>query len=143
MRLFLYSVLRLVLLAFFVGLGYVLGLRGLLLAVVAVVLAAAASYLVLSGPRNAAVDELAAGVARRRTGRTGDADAEAEDAADDAARQARSDAAEPDDALQGERDAQDQTVGQLEQPGVPQDADELPPGRGAEHGPGEPPGGDR
>ena len=83
-RLVWYSLLRLVVLAGAVGIGYVLGLRGWLLILMGVVFAAAASYLLLRGPRDAAARQLA-GALRAR-----DVDADAEDAIDEAARRAAS-----------------------------------------------------
>lgn len=77
-----YSLLRLAVLAACVGLLALLGLRGWLLAIVAVVVAALASYLVLPRPRRAAAAWLAErGEARRRArAPRRDLDAEVEDA---------------------------------------------------------------
>lgn len=154
MRLFLYSMLRLVLVAAFVGLGYVLGLRGWLLYVLAVILAAAASYILLSGPRNAAVDQLASEVEKRRARRSVDLDAEVEDAADDAAREASAAPLAPAASApaldetgptlsERESHAENHAVGELEEPRALEDSDELPPGRRTEDGPRESPRGDR
>ncbi len=85
MRLVKYSLLRLLLLAAALGLGYLLGLRGWLLAVLATVIAALASYALLAGSRDAAAAQLAEGASRRRPRSSVDDDAVHEDAAVDAA----------------------------------------------------------
>jgi hypothetical protein len=129
----LYSFLRVVVLGVALGLGYALGLRSWLLWIVAVVLAAAASYLFLRAPRDAAAAQLAAGAGRRRARPVVDLDAQHEDAADEEARR-RSD---------GEGDAEERSVEQLGEARVPQDEHEVAPRRPAEHTPGETPGGQR
>lgn len=134
MGLLLYSLLRLAVLAAALGLGYLLGLRSWLLVLVAVVLSAAVSYLLLRRPRDAAVRALAAGAGRRGTHHALDVDTEHEDAADDAARQR----ARPPSERQSH--AEDEAVGQLEDAGVPQDEHEVAPGGPADHPPGEAPG---
>lgn len=93
MRLLLYSVLRVLLLLGALGLGYLLGLRSWLLVLVAVVIAAALSYLFLRGPRDAAVGELAAGFSRPRADRPRNADEELEDRLDEQTRGRDDDAA--------------------------------------------------
>mgnify|MGYP001818106775 CR=1 FL=1 len=147
MRLIWYSLLRLMFLAAAVGVGYVLGLRGWLLFVMGVFLAAAASYLLLRGPRDAAARQLAAGIGRRRARPTIDVDAEHEDALDDAARRLAREIHLDDRGRAGALERQGHTeaeaVAELEEPGVPQDRDEIEPGRAAEHGAGESPDRDR
>lgn len=88
MRLLVYSLLRVLMLAAALGLGYLLGLRSWLLVLVAVVIATAASYLFLRGPRDAAVGELASGFAAPRGRRRPTADEEHEDLLDEQARHA-------------------------------------------------------
>lgn len=136
MSLLLYSLLRLAVLAAALGLGYLLGLRSWLLVLVAVVLSAAASYLLLRRSRDAAVRVLAAGAGRRGTSHARDVDTEHEDAADDAARRL----ARPPSERQ--RPTEDEAVGELEDAGVPQDEHEVAPGAPADHPPGEAPGRD-
>ena len=139
MNLVLYSVLRILVFLAALGLGYVLGLRSWLLVLVAVVLAAAASYVFLRGPRDAAVTELASGAERRRDRPAVDADAEHEDAADEAERR-RADAR----AASGrEGDPEDKAVDQLEEPRVAQDEHEVAPGGAGEHTSRETPGRER
>ena len=88
-----YSVLRLALFAACLGLLWWAGLRSWLVAVVAAFLAWGLSYVLLSGPRDAAARQLAERAARRseagdRTvlGKRAQEDADLEDAADEAAR---------------------------------------------------------
>ena len=79
-----YSLLRLALFGAAFGLLYVVGLRGLLLPLVAVVVAFALSYLTLRGPRDAATRWIAGRAERRAAERAAapkvDADAVHEDA---------------------------------------------------------------
>lgn len=84
-----YTVLRLAIFAGALGLGYLAGLRGLLLLLLAVVVAFAVSYLALPAQKDAAAVWLAERAQRRgdRKGRLDaviDGDAAAEDAAFDA-----------------------------------------------------------
>lgn len=79
MRVVKYSLLRLGVLAVAGGLLYLLGLRGYLLALVAVIVAAAASYIFFPGPRRDAALSLSERDKRRAP--RADVDAEAEDAA--------------------------------------------------------------
>jgi hypothetical protein len=130
-----YTALRILVLAAALGLGYVLGLRSWLLVLVAVVMAAAASYIFLQGPRDAAASQLASGVDRSRRRQPVDVDAEHEDALDDAARPAS--AAAPDRGSEREGEPQEDSVRELHEPGVAQDGDEVTPPRAAEHPPGE------
>lgn len=79
-----YTVLRLLLFAAALGVGYLVGLRSWLLLLVAVVVAFAVSYLVLAKQKDAAARWLAERAERRRAGREGmgriiDEDAAAED----------------------------------------------------------------
>jgi hypothetical protein len=83
-----YTLLRLLVIAAAAVPLHLAGLRGALLLAAAVLLGAVLAYLVLAGPRRAMVEDAAAGEARRGTP-VRDADADAEDAADDAARQER------------------------------------------------------
>jgi hypothetical protein len=82
--LLIYSLLRLALFGAALGLLYLVGLRGWLLPVVAVVVALALSYLTLSKPRDAATRWIAARADRRAAERAVfpkvDADAAHEDA---------------------------------------------------------------
>ncbi|WP_275006281.1 DUF4229 domain-containing protein [Promicromonospora iranensis] len=84
MPLLIYSLLRLALFGAALGLLYLVGLRGWLLPVVAVVVALALSYLTLSKPRDAATRWIAARADRRAAERAVfpkvDADAAHEDA---------------------------------------------------------------
>lgn len=84
MPLLTYSLLRLALFGAALGLLYVAGLRGWLLAVVAVVVALALSYLTLRKPRDAAAQWMATRAERRAAAREAaprvDADAAHEDA---------------------------------------------------------------
>lgn len=131
MRLLVYSVLRLLLFAGALAGGYALGLRSWLLVVVAAFVAAATSYLLLQGPRTAALTQVAGAVEARRSRPRTDVDAEVEDAADEAAR-----AAAP--SSQGEGQAEQDAVGELDEPGPLEHGDEVEPGRAGEHGPGGP-----
>ncbi|MEU4364813.1 DUF4229 domain-containing protein [Promicromonospora sp. NPDC023987] len=65
MPLLIYSLLRLALFGVVLGLLYVVGLRGVLLPIVAVVVALALSYLTLRKPRDAATRWMAGRVERR------------------------------------------------------------------------------
>ncbi|MBL0887471.1 DUF4229 domain-containing protein [Myceligenerans indicum] len=88
MPLVIYTVLRLALFAGALGLLYVAGLRSWLLVGVAAVAAFALSYVLLSGPRDAAATWLADRRERRRArqgGSVADADAAHEDAVIDRA----------------------------------------------------------
>ncbi len=81
-----YTVLRLLLLAAAIGVGYAAGLRSWLLLLVAIVVAFAVSYLVLARQKDAAALWLAERAERRRSGDEGlgkviDEDAAAEDSA--------------------------------------------------------------
>ncbi|MDR7382706.1 DUF4229 domain-containing protein [Promicromonospora iranensis] len=84
MPLLIYSLLRLALFGAALGLLYVVGLRGWLLPIVAVVVALALSYLTLTKPRDAATRWIAARADRRAAERAVfpnvDADAAHEDA---------------------------------------------------------------
>lgn len=79
-----YTLLRLALFGATLGLLYLVGLRGWLLPIVAVVVALAVSYLTLSKPREAATRWMAGRAERRAAGRVAapkvDADAAHEDA---------------------------------------------------------------
>lgn len=128
MRLLVYSVLRLVLLAAALGLGYLLGLRSWLLVLVAAVIAALAAYVLLPGPRDAAAAQLAAGLGGRRArGPRPDEDAAYEDAVVDRAAESS----------EGERDAEQHAVGEFDEAGPAQDDDQVPPARTPEHGAGQ------
>ncbi|WP_315095812.1 DUF4229 domain-containing protein [uncultured Cellulomonas sp.] len=88
-----YSVLRLALLGLCLAVLWWAGLRGWLVVVVAAFLAWGLSYVLLSGPRDAAARQLAERAERRRAagdrtvlGRRAQEDADVEDAADDAVR---------------------------------------------------------
>lgn len=160
MRLLVYSLLRLAVFGAALGLGYLLGLRNWLLVLVAVVIAAAVSYLVLKGPRDAAVAALAEGGERRRTRPARvDVDAEHEDAVDEAARAAATGTPVTPVAATGpepgavmppapgdgpgserERDPQHQAVREFQQAGGAQDADEVAPGGSPQHHPHDPNG---
>lgn len=129
MRLLVYSLLRLLLFAAALAGLYALGLRSWLLVVVAAFVAAATSYLILQGPRTAAVAQVAGTVEARRARPRTDVDAAVEDAWDDATR-----AADP--PSQGQGEPQEDAVGQLDQPGPLEDRDEVEPGGPPEHGPG-------
>jgi antibiotic biosynthesis monooxygenase (ABM) superfamily enzyme len=79
-----YTLLRLLLFAAALGVGYLVGLRSWLLVLAAVVVAFAVAYLVLPKQKDAAARWLAERAERRRTGREGlsriiDEDAAAED----------------------------------------------------------------
>ncbi|MBO3083477.1 DUF4229 domain-containing protein [Cellulomonas fengjieae] len=89
-----YSVLRLALLGACAGLLWWAGLRSWLVVVVAAFLAWALSYVLLSGPRDAAARQLAERAERRRAagdrpvlGKGAQQDADVEDAADEASRE--------------------------------------------------------
>lgn len=148
MRLLVYSLLRLAVFGAALGLGYLLGLRNWLLVLVAVVIAAAVSYVVLKGPRDAAVAALAAGGERRRARPARvDVDAEHEDAVDEAARAAvagtpAATAPDPGASAAGyapgserQREPQQQPVREFQQAGGAQDADEVAPGGTPQHHP--------
>ncbi|MFD2797484.1 DUF4229 domain-containing protein [Promicromonospora vindobonensis] len=85
MPLLIYSLLRLALFGVVLGLLYLVGLRGVLLPIVAVVVALALSYLTLRRPRDAATRWMAGRADRRAAVRAAtpkvDADAAHEDAA--------------------------------------------------------------
>ena len=87
MPLLLYSLLRLALFGVILGLLYVVGLRGVLLPIVALVLAFALSYLTLRKPRDAAMRWIAGRADRRAAERVVapkiDVDAAHEDAKHD------------------------------------------------------------
>lgn len=83
-----YTVLRLLLFAAVVGVGYLVGLRGWLLLLVGIVVAFAVSYLVLAKQKDAAARWIAERAERRRTrqgglGKVIDEDAAAEDWSDE------------------------------------------------------------
>lgn len=80
MPLLVYTLLRVLLVVAAGGLLYLLGLRGLLLVVVAVVLGALLSYLLLGRHRNRAVETLQTMAEREPREVSPDADARAEDA---------------------------------------------------------------
>jgi hypothetical protein len=79
-----YSLLRLTLLAAVLGVLFLLGARGLLLVLLAVVISAALSYVLLAGPREAFVQRMIERSEARA--RRVDPDADAEDTADEARR---------------------------------------------------------
>lgn len=81
MPLLVYTLLRLLLIVLAAGVLYLLGLRDLLLVVVAVVVGALLSYLLLSGPRRRAVQRLQQFAEAEPKQPRPDADALAEDAA--------------------------------------------------------------
>jgi len=88
-----YSVLRLALFGACLGLLWWAGLRSWLVVIVAAFLAWGLSYVLLSGPRDAAARQLADRAERRRAagdttvlGRRAQEDADVEDAADEATR---------------------------------------------------------
>ena len=88
-----YSVLRLALFGACLGLLWWAGLRSWLVVIVAAFLAWGLSYVLLSGPRDAAARQLAERAERRRAagdrtvlGRRAQEDADVEDAADEATR---------------------------------------------------------
>ncbi|WP_402462162.1 DUF4229 domain-containing protein [Isoptericola aurantiacus] len=88
MPLVIYTVLRLVIFAGALGVGYLVGLRGLLLVLVGVVVAFAVAYLALPRQKDAAAVWIAERAQRRAQGKEGlnkviDEDAAAEDAAVD------------------------------------------------------------
>ncbi|MFJ3403376.1 DUF4229 domain-containing protein [Promicromonospora sp. NPDC090134] len=84
MPLVIYSLLRVALVAAALGALYLVGLRGWLLPVVAVLVALAVSYLTLGRPRDAATEWMAGRAERRAAARAAapkiDADAAHEDA---------------------------------------------------------------
>ncbi|GAA1975567.1 hypothetical protein GCM10009718_09570 [Isoptericola halotolerans] len=85
-----YTVLRLLLFAVALGVGYLVGLRSWLLLLVAIVVAFGVAYLVLTKQKDAAARWLAERAERRRAGQEGldrviDEDAAAEDSAVDEA----------------------------------------------------------
>ncbi len=84
-----YTALRLLLLVAVAGVLVLLGVRGPLLVVLAVLISAALSYVLLSGPRNAVVRHLEQRAAARRA--AADPDAAAEDAEDEAVRRREED----------------------------------------------------
>lgn len=81
MPLLVYTLLRVLLVVVAGGVLYLLGLRGLLLVVVAVVVGAMLSYLLLTGPRRRAVERLQAFAESQPKAAKPDADALAEDEA--------------------------------------------------------------
>lgn len=79
MPLLVYTLLRVLLVVASGGVLYLLGMRGLLLVVVAVVVGALLSYLLLSGPRKAAVARIQAFAESEPKAAKPDGDALAED----------------------------------------------------------------
>ncbi len=146
MRLLVYSLLRVVLVLASAGVLYLFGMRSWLLWVVAVVVGALLSYLLLR-PQGRAAAEVIAQLSPLREERptfseSAQADAAYEDALVDAAeRPEPADGAAPapegSSTLEREPDAEEDAVPQLEQPGVAQDHDEVAPDRPAEHHPGD------
>ncbi len=119
-----YSLLRLAVLAGCAVVLALVGFRGWLLALVAVLLAAPVAYLVLAGPRTAAAAYLA-----ERAGRRGDGQPLDDDAEDAEADHVRGPAA-----LEDEADGEQHAVGELEEPGVAQHHDEVAaPGAAEDH----------
>jgi hypothetical protein len=143
-RLLVYSLLRVLLVLASAGVLYLLGMRSWLLWVVAVVIGALLSYLLLR-PQGRAAAEVIAQLSPLREERptfseSAQADAAYEDALVDAAEgpaPAPADgvagAPEEGSTLEREPDAEEDAVPQLQQPGVPQDHDEVAPDRSAEH----------
>ncbi|WP_218123519.1 DUF4229 domain-containing protein [Quadrisphaera sp. DSM 44207] len=82
-----YTMLRLLLLAGVIGVLLLAGVQGPLLLLLAVLISAGLSYVLLAGPRQAVVARLEQRAATRRTAE--DPDAAAEDAEDEALRQGR------------------------------------------------------
>lgn len=123
MALLRYSLLRLLVLLASLALLYLVGARGWLWLILSVVVAAGVSYLVLPRQRDAAAGTLQARAQERREhAKLGDADAEAEDAAIDAAGGSHADgggSAQP----QGEGEAEGDH--ELQSAHVPQHADEV------------------
>lgn len=128
MRLLTYTLWRLLILAVAAGVLYLLGLRSWLLAIAAIAVAAAGSYLFLKAPRDAAAEELAARSQRRSEPAHDGADELAEDAALDEPAGGPS---------EQEAEAEQDAVAELEQPGVPQDDDEVAAGGPAADAPHE------
>lgn len=106
MPLLVYTLLRILLVVAAGGLLYLLGLRGLLLVVVAVVLGALLSYALLGRHRNRAVETLQAMTEREPRDVPPDADARAEDAEIEASRVEESEAGSAQPEKQTEDDAE-------------------------------------
>ncbi len=164
MRLLVYSLLRVLLVLASAGVLYLLGMRSWLLWLAAVVVGALLSYLVLRNQGRAAAEVIAQlSPLREERPKFSDgveADAAYEDGLVDAAdhgvapagpaprdgtdaapgesrEKAAAPAPEERSTLEREPDAEEESVGQLEQPRVPQDHDEVPAHGAAEDHPGD------
>ncbi|TRW44449.1 DUF4229 domain-containing protein [Georgenia yuyongxinii] len=150
MRLLVYTVLRLLLVLAAAGVLYLIGMRSWLLWVTAVVVGALISYLVLRPQGRAAAEVIAELSPLREDRPTFSAAAEDDAAYEDAL----VDDALVDDAgsavagpatttsataagrrLESQADPEQHAVAELEEPGVAQDHDQVPPGRTREHDP--------
>ncbi len=142
MRLLVYTVLRLLIVLAAAGLLYWVGMRSWVLWITALVVGALVSFLVLGKQRDAAVQVLAerdpARRPRPRFSPTVEADAAYEDAIVDAGTSpphhpaADRAPAEP-GGSERETEPEQHAVTELEQPGVPQDHDEVAPDGTTEH----------
>ncbi|MPV50484.1 DUF4229 domain-containing protein [Pseudactinotalea sp. HY160] len=117
-----YAALRILLLLAAIGGLYLLGLRGWLLAAVAIIVAAMLSYVLLPRPRDRAAGRLAQVAEQHGRVRTEPSDEEIEDAAVDG----------PGSGEHGP-EAEDDAEAELEQPGVAQHGHEGPAGVAAKH----------
>ena len=138
MRLLVYTVLRLVIVLAAAGALYLLGMRSWLLWVIAIVVGALVSYLVLRPQGRAAAEVIAEYSPLRQERPKFSPTVEADAAYEDAAVDERPGAADADEApsapasagsLEREPDAEQHPVAELEEPRVPQDDDEVPAGR--------------
>ncbi len=149
MRLLVYSLLRVLLVLASAGVLYLLGMRSWLLWLTAVVVGALLSYLLLRNQGHAAAEAISQ-LSPLREERPKFSERVEEDAAyedglvDDAGHGARpATTAPPEDAaaerstLEREPETEQDAVGQLEQPGVPQDDDEVAARGPAEDHPGD------
>ncbi|QDC25966.1 DUF4229 domain-containing protein [Georgenia yuyongxinii] len=145
MRLLVYTVLRLLLVLAAAGVLYLIGMRSWLLWVTAVVVGALLSYLVLR-PQGRAAAEVIAELSPLREDRptfsaAAEDDAAYEDALVDDAGSAgagpatTTSAAAAGNMLESQADPEQHAVAELEEPGVAQDHDQVPPGRTGEHDP--------
>lgn len=126
MPILVYSVLRLGLFGICAGLLVWAGMGSWLAVVMAAFLAWGLSYVLLAGPRDRAALQLAARAERRAAGHRFSVKAEEDAAIEDAAVDAAED-------LEGEAEAEQDAVGELEQPGHPQDGHQQAPARPGEH----------
>lgn len=141
MRLLVYTLLRVLLVLASAGVLYLLGMRSWLLWLTAVVVGALLSYLLLRTQGRAAaevISQLSPLREERPTFSPGaEADAAYEDGLVDEAEHTGA-PAEDHSTLEREPEAEEHAVGQLEQPGVPQDHDEVAARGTAEDHPGDP-----